>query len=473
MMTTTPWTERTVAVIGAGRSGVAAAELLVRVGARVRLTDLRPRSDVPGCGRLQELGVDLVLGGHPDSLWSKVDSVVVSPGIPRQAPALRAARERGLEMRSEIELAASLATAPALAVTGSNGKSTVTSMVGAILTEAGLQAPVCGNIGVPFSRVVKEQLDGLRTVDLYVLELSSFQTETLVDFHPRWAGVLNISPDHLDRHGELRAYVQAKLRLLRNCGDGDWVVYGADDPLLSAELRIGGATPVPFSARPIGPGPAAWIQDDWIHWRSPDHNATPVMACSQLRVLGRHNALNAAAATALACLAGATPEAAAAALGAFPGLEHRMEHCGMVAGVACINDSKATNVGATEAALSGLDGGVWLILGGRDKGSDFAPLRAILPGRVRRVLLVGEASGKIAAALRGTIPLLPCGDLERAVDTALADASPGDLLLLAPACTSFDQYEDFGQRGRHFKALVAARAGDRSALAVAAPTREE
>ena len=145
----------------------------------------------------------------------------------------------------------------------------------------------------------------------------------------------------------------------------------------------------------------------------------------------------------------------------------------MVDGVACINDSKATNVGATEAALSGLDGGVWLILGGRDKGSDFAPLRAILPGRVRRVLLVGEASGKIAAALRGTIPLLPCGDLERAVDTALADASPGDLLLLAPACTSFDQYEDFGQRGRHFKALVAARAGDRSALAVAAPRREE
>lgn len=452
------WQDRAVVVIGAGRSGVAAAELLVRCGARVTLTDLRASADRAPLTALRQLGVEIVVGNHPPSLWQDADAVIVSPGISPHAAPVRAARERGLLLLSEIELAAPLAGAPAVAITGSNGKSTVTSMVGDILTAAGLEAPVCGNIGIPFSRVVRQRLDGSRRVDVFVLEMSSFQTETIRDFHPRWAAVLNISADHLDRHGELRSYAAAKLRLMHNMDDEDSVVYGADDSYLTSQMPITTARLVPFSAAHIeSSGPAAWIEDGTIVWRGPDGLTNAVVATEEIPTVGAHNLLNAAAATAIACLAGATPENAAQALTSFAALEHRMERCGSVGGVDCVNDSKATNVGATLAALSGLDEDIWLILGGRDKGSDFNRLRDAVARRVRRVLLIGEASGKIAAALDGAVPLRRCGHLEQALDAALDHASPGDVVLLAPACTSFDQYDDYEQRGNHFKAIVAAR----------------
>ncbi len=217
---------------------------------------------------------------------------------------------------------------------------------------------------------------------------------------------------------------------------------------------------MPFTSDPSHSVPASLVADGQVVWRAPDGTERVILAAGELGALGAHNLLNAAAATAVACLFGAPPEAATRALRAFRGLEHRMESCGEVGGVRCINDSKATNVGATLASLGGLDAPVWLVLGGRDKDSDFNLLRPLMGG-VRRVLLIGEAAGRIAAALHGAVALEPCGDLERAVDSALADAAPGDVLLLAPACASFDQYEDFEQRGRR---LPGTRGGTRRPL---------
>jgi UDP-N-acetylmuramoylalanine--D-glutamate ligase len=289
--------------------------------------------------------------------------------------------------------------------------------------------------------------------------MSSFQTETITDFHPRWAAILNLSADHLDRHGSLGEYGAAKLRLLRNCTREDRVVYGADDPWVSAHLPRDGARPVPFASSPPANGGArAWVEDGAIYWRAADGNTARVVDLEQTALVGSHNALNAAAAVALSCLAGASVEDAAATLREFRGLPHRMQSCGEPRGIRCIDDSKATNVGATLASLGGLDRPVWLILGGRDKDSDFNRLRSRLPGRVRSVLLIGEAAGRIAASLHGAAPLRHCGTIERAVDAALADGRPGDVLLLAPACTSFDQFDDFEHRGRTFQTLVASRA---------------
>jgi len=455
---TSSWANRHVAVVGAGRSGVAATELLLQLGARVTLTDSRSADSLAGdLSALAAQGAELALGGHPDELWEQVDAVVVSPGIPPQAPPLAAARAQECPVVSEIELAAEFATAPCLAITGSNGKSTVTAMVGAILEAAGFEAPVCGNIGLPWSQVVAAALRGEIVPEIYVLELSSFQTEAIVAFRPRWSAILNISPDHLDRHLDLGTYAAAKLRICVNCTEEDWLVYGSDDTYLASHLPTG-PTPVPFATSAVESGPAAWLEDGTVRWRDLEGNSHTVLATDDLQVLGRHNSLNAAAATALACLAGASTANAAAALCRFRGLPHRMELCGTVKGIGCVNDSKATNVGATVAALRGIDEPIWLILGGRDKDSDFDALVPYLQANVRAVLLVGEATERIASSLRGHVTLHECGSLEGAIDHGLREAADGDVLLLAPACTSFDQYDNFEERGRHFRALIAAHA---------------
>ncbi len=451
------WTGKRVIVVGAGRSGVAATELLVFLGANVVLTDLRPASELAEARELNKCGVELALGSHPDELWHGVDAVVTSPGVHPDAAPLRAARKVGLTPVSEIELASAYADAPAVAISGSNGKSTVTSMVGAILTESGLSTAVCGNIGVPFSRVVRRVLQGEREVERYVLELSSFQTETIVDFRPRWAGLLNISADHLDRHGDFESYAQAKLRLVTNCTGDDWLVYSAADQWLTRHLPPAPRA-VPFTDTATDTATdntASWVVDGHVCWRDPDAVVHTVVDTDELAVVGSHNHLNAAAAVALSCLAGASPACAGDALRRFEGLEHRMEPCGTVCGIRCINDSKATNVDATLAALRGLDAPVWLILGGRDKDSNFERLRPALD-RVRSVLLVGEATDRVAQALNGVVPMIECIDIARAVDIGLESAAAGDVLLLAPACTSFDQYDSFEHRGRHFKTLIAA-----------------
>jgi UDP-N-acetylmuramoylalanine--D-glutamate ligase len=451
------WAGKEVVVVGAGRSGRAAAELLLTLGGRVALTDRRSAKDLTAEIDALDDRVDLHLGDHPASLWRTADAVIASPGIPPDAAPLRAAAAAGCPVYSEIELAASAAEAPIVAITGSNGKSTVTAMTAAILAAAGYDAPACGNIGLPFSRVVDEARRGQRRPERYVVEMSSFQTETIQHFRPTWSALLNISADHLDRHHDLDAYANAKLRIATNCTTEDWFVYGADDPWISDHLPKAPRA-VPFGSADTGAAPAAWTAGGSLHWRDPEGRVHAIAGLDELPVLGAHNALNAAAATALACLAGASPAAAATALLAFRGLEHRMEFCGAVAGVECVNDSKATNVGATIAALRGLDRPIWLILGGRDKDSNFRELLPHLGERVRGVMLIGEAAPRIADALDGAAELTTCGDLETAVDTALRQARAGDLILLAPACASFDQYTGFEERGRHFRRLIATRA---------------
>jgi UDP-N-acetylmuramoylalanine--D-glutamate ligase len=287
--------------------------------------------------------------------------------------------------------------------------------------------------------------------------MSSFQCRAIERFRPRWAAILNISPDHLDWHADFDEYARSKLRLTVNCTEGDWLVYGADDASLRERLGATRARQVPFGLRQPAADVrvAAWEQDGSVRWRSPDGDEQEVIASIEIGALGRHNVRNACAASALALLAGADPGAARRALRTFAGLEHRMERCGEPRGVLCVNDSKATNVDATVAALTGFANGVWLILGGRDKKGDFNRLRPLLRGRVRGVLSIGESAGRIAASLHGAIRLERCETMGRAVDRGLQLAMPGDVLLLSPACTSFDQYDDFEQRGRDFKAHVA------------------
>lgn len=456
----TYWRDRRVVVVGAGLSGVAAARLLQDCGAQVTLTDARPDADVPHAEQARRHGIELVLGGHPDELWRGADSAVLSPGIRPDAPVVEAARGAGLELVAEIEVAGGLVRAPIIAITGSNGKSTVTSMVGAILARAGLTAPVCGNIGRALCDAAHDEVIEGRAPDAYVVEISSFQAHAIDRFRPRLAAILNLQPDHIDWHGSMDAYAAAKLRLIRNMGAGDTVVYNGDDAEVVRRMPRGDFSRVPFTQGSVAAAaPAAWVADGRIWWWPAGGSPTPLLAVDELAVIGPHNHANACAAAALAASFGVAHHDIAAALRAYRALEHRMEPCGEINGIRCINDSKATNVDSTLAALSGFERGVRLILGGRDKHADFSQLLPLLDHRIAAILLIGEASDAIAAALQPTHEVQRCETLERAVDRALASATAGDTLLLSPACTSFDQYRNFEERGRHFKQLVAARSG--------------
>ena len=469
------WSDQHVVVIGAGRSGVAAAHLLVDRGARVTITDLRGVEELPEIDGLRQRGVEVACGAHPDEIWQANGVAVISPGVPPAAPPVEKAREAGLRLVAEIELAAAFIRAPIIAITGSNGKSTATSMIGAIFEAAGKPAAVCGNIGLALSAAVRHQVVDGAAYTAYVVEVSSFQTEAIVTFHPQIAAILNITPDHLDRHGSMDRYAAAKMRLLTKMGPDDWLIYNHDDPELRDRLPDGPMQLMPFAYRPEEPAsPAAWVGNERIWWWPADGDRVPVMPLAKLGVIGPHNEANACAAAAAARLAGIDLPSIAAGLEAYRALEHRMESIGEVGGVRCINDSKATNVGAAAAALAGFAGGVWLILGGRDKGADFGQLRPLLPGRVERILLIGEAADAIAKALAGADngsaetglpePVMErCETLDRAVERGLTAAAAGDTLLLSPACTSFDQYTDFEERGRHFKRLVRERLRDRGA----------
>ncbi len=456
------WQDRRVVVVGAGCSGIAAARLLLECGADVTLTDARPADEIPAAEEIAARGARLVAGSHPDEIWRGADIAVFSPGIRPDAPVSVQARAAGVEIVAEIEVAGTLVQAPVIAITGSNGKSTVTAMVGAIFAAAGLDAPVCGNIGTALSDAARaEIIDGERPY-AYVVEISSFQARGIREFRPRLAALLNIQPDHVDWHGTFEAYADAKLRLVRNMAAGDQVVYNRDDPELVSRLPHSEATWIPFAYAPqahdIEP-PSAWVGDGQIWWwPAASSNAIALIGVGELGVIGPHNHANACAATALAASAGLEPEAIVRGLTSYRPLEHRMERCGEVNGVVCINDSKATNIDATLAALSGFDRGVWLILGGRDKGADFRQLVPMLDRRVAGILLIGEAADAIATALEPSREVRRCETLETAVAQALGAAAPGDTLLLSPACTSFDQYPNFEERGRHFKELVAARA---------------
>jgi UDP-N-acetylmuramoylalanine--D-glutamate ligase len=436
-------------VVGLGSSGVAAARLLAARGWRVAVNDRADETALaPRLAQLPE-GVERHLGGHPPELLDGTSLIVVSPGVPPSLPLLEQARGRGIEVIAEVELAfRHLPGAPLLGVTGSNGKTTVTALAGEILRAAGLATAVGGNIGTPASLHAGEG-----RWDALVWELSSFQLEGCDTLRPRVGVLLNLSPDHLDRHDGLESYLAAKARIFRRQTADDWAVLNADDPALVGVRPRSKVEWFSLDNRRV----SAFLDGETLVL-----DGAPLLRRSHLGLLGEHNVANALAAALAAARFGAPREAIAAAIAAFKGLPHRHQVVAEAGGVRWVDDSKGTNIGATAAGLRGYQrGSVHLILGGLGKGQDFTALRTPVTGRVACAYLIGEAAGEIAAALDGAVEIEACGTLERAIERAAANARAGDTVLLSPACASFDQFRDYAHRGDEFARLARARAGAR------------
>ena len=443
---------RRVAILGLGISGRAAAEMLLKRGVEVVATDARAAAELELGGLATAPGLELRLGREERELPRAIDALVVSPGVAMSHSLVAAAHAAGVPVAAEVELAYAFLTGPVVAVTGSNGKSTTTAMAGALLAGAGHAVEVCGNIGLPLSRVV----DGAPG-RIFVVELSSFQLETIHRFHARAAAFLNLSPDHLDRHGDLAAYLGAKRRVFENQTAGDTAVLNADEPEVAA-------TPVAARRRCFSLAGAVEdgcsVEDGRVIERVPGATDVELFAAADVPLRGPHNLENAMAAALLARAVGVPVAGLAAALRAFRGLPHRLEPVAERAGVTFFDDSKGTNVAATARSLEGFaDGTVHLILGGRNKGADLAYLRPIVARKAARVYLIGESAGLFATALAGVVEHSLSGTLERAVAEAAERARPGESVVLSPACASFDQFRDYADRGRQFRAFARAAAG--------------
>ncbi|HYM09680.1 MAG TPA: UDP-N-acetylmuramoyl-L-alanine--D-glutamate ligase [Bryobacterales bacterium] len=445
-------------VIGLGRSGEAAAAFLVSRGAQVAATDAKPEAALGAvAAKLRAMGVCLHLGGTDAAPFLAQDLIVVSPGVPWDLHPLVEARGRGIDVIGEVELAVPYLQGPILGITGSNGKTTTTILAGHLLARGGLPVQVGGNVGMPYPPVIA--MVGTSAPGQWnVIELSSFQLESSRTLRAHIAVALNVTPDHLDRHGTFERYAAAKARLFATQQPGDFAVLNADDPTCVQYGMQTRGEPVWFSrTHPVSPG--ASVAGGWIVFERGGATARLAEVAS-IPIRGAHNLENTLAAAAAAFLAGVKPEAIARAVPEFRAVEHRLEFVRRVNGVDYYNDSKATNVDAAAKALEAFDGRLWVILGGKDKGSaekpsDYAPLRDLIARQARGVLLVGAAASKIAAQLEGAAPLIEAGTIARAVSHAAAHAQPGDTVLLAPACASFDQFENYEHRGRVFKELVA------------------
>lgn len=438
-----------VLVVGLARSGRAVAHRLAREGARVTVTDARPPSSFSPevLKELMAQRIGMELGLHRQETFQGQDLIVVSPGVPWDLPQLDAARRGGVRVAPEIEAATWFFQGTLVGITGTNGKTTATALLGRILEASGYSTFVAGNIGVPLISAV----DLFAPESLVVAELSSFQLEAIQDFHPRIAVLLNISENHLDRHRTFSAYVSAKAQIFRNQKPDDYAILNADDPTVMSLVPAIASRKVFFSLEQDLPE-GVLASRGRILYR---------VAClervlleeREIRLRGRFNVQNVMAAAAAACVLGADFKAIRSAVREFAGVEHRLEHVRTVRGVEFYNDSKATSVDAAAKALSTFERGVHLILGGKDKGAPYTPLRALIEGRVKSIYLIGSAAEKIAADLEGA-NLHWAGDLKIAVRAAFARAVSGDVILLSPACASYDQFTDFEERGRAFKEIV-------------------
>ena len=442
-------------VAGAARSGIAAAELLARRGAQVTLSE--QRAEVAEAESLRRLGVRLELGGHQTDTFTGADLVVLSPGVPPEQPAVRAARGRGVPIIGELELASRWLAGRVIAITGTKGKSTTTELTGRILEAAGFTVAVGGNIGAPLSAQVAASTPDT----LHIVETSSFQLEQIETFHPWIAVMLNFSPDHLDRHPNVDAYAAAKARIFENQHGSDWAVINADDPVVLDIARRARAAKRLFARRgPIAEGTA--IEDRWIVDRRPGATER-LVPLDAIHLLGPHLVHDVLAAASVGAIAGAAPAAMTAAVDSFRGLEHAMELVADIAGVRFVNDSKATNVESARRSIESFDSDLVPIIGGRFKGGDLRLLREPLVSRARAVVAIGEAQPLLRDALGDAVEVREAASLEEAVDEAFALARPSGVVLLAPACASFDMFRDYAERGRRFKEEVArlARAFDR------------
>jgi UDP-N-acetylmuramoylalanine--D-glutamate ligase len=426
-------------VVGMKKSGVASAEFLARRGAVVSATDLKPLEELPG---VRELGIPFAV--QTPAVFEGYDLIVPSPDVPYDLSPLEEARRRGVRVIGEVELAAPFLKGRTIGITGSNGKTTTTSLIGHILREAGVPVQVGGNIGLPVTAMVESSRDD----GWNVLELSSFQLETIHEFRAHIGLALNVTQNHLDRHHTFKNYAAIKGRLFETQQAGDYAVLNADDPVCVAYAERTRATAQWFSSRKkVDPG-ATLCGDKLVLF------GRLLMEAGEIPIRGRHNIENVLAAAIAASRAGVSHDAIAAAIRTFRAVEHRLEFVRKLNGVDFYNDSKATSVDATLKALDAFPGGVWIILGGKDKGLDYAALRSPLKEKARAALLIGAAAGKIAEQIAGAAPLVDAKTLDAAVRHAFADAAPGDTVLLAPACASFDQFKSYEHRGEVFKQIV-------------------
>ena len=444
-----PYAGKRVLVVGMARSGMAAARFLGAKGARVTVSDARGQSQLePEIRTLQALGIGWEVGGHRPETFLKAECIVVSPGVPLEQPVLREAAGRGTEILSEIELASRFLRGRIVGITGSNGKTTTTTLVGEILEAAGFRVQVGGNIGVALTSLV----EGSASDSINVVELSSFQLEAITSFRAHIGLILNITPDHMDRYRNLAAYASAKLNLLNNQEAADFAVLNRDDRLLRELAEPTAAKRFWFSTRiPVDQGTC--LQDGALVFSNPG-SREQVVRVEDVRIKGRHNLENVAAAVTVARLLGASVESIRETVARFRGVSHRLEWVRQIRGVDFYNDSKATNPTSAQRALEAFEQRLVLILGGRDKASDFTVLSPQVGRRVKGLVLLGEASRKIESQLAGTAPVTRAASMEEAVRLAFGQADPGEVVLLAPACSSFDMFRDYEDRGNVFKEAV-------------------
>jgi len=450
--------DKRVLVVGLGRSGVASALFLKAHGARVTVSDTKSgdelRNEIP---TLLDHGITVETGGHGERTFRGQDLIVVSPGVPVDAPALVQARALGEEVIGEIELASQFLPGPMVAITGSNGKTTTTTLAGEILTGGGFPTLVGGNIGTPAISLVERA----KSETVIVLEVSSFQLETIQAFHPKVAVVLNVTPDHLDRHKTFEAYADAKARMFDNQRNDDFAVLNADDPTCVVMAQRTKAQVFWFSRqKQVSQG--AWVRDGNILFRDGggqgENGQREIMPVSEIPLKGAHNLENVLAAACAGALMGCETNKIRQAVHDFKAVEHRLEFVATIGGVDYYNDSKATNVDATIKALESFPANIHLILGGKDKGSDYTVLNDLLQKRVKRVYTIGAAAEKIesqiASSKNANVEVVHAETLENAIRKAHAAAVPGDVVLLAPACASFDQFKNYEHRGQVFKEIV-------------------
>jgi UDP-N-acetylmuramoylalanine--D-glutamate ligase len=440
-----------VLVVGLGKSGLSAAMFLRGQGARVTVSDTRSavalEKEIPA---LLEAGIMVESGGHGLLTFRRQDLIVISPGVPMDTPEVKQVVAFGLPVIGELELASRYLQGQVVAITGSNGKTTTTTLVGQIFSDAGVPTLVGGNIGLPVIDLVAKSTP--ETVS--VLEVSSFQLETVEEFHPQIAVILNITPDHLDRHGSFESYAAAKARITERQTAEDFLILNAEDKEAQMVALKTKAQIYWFSGRrPIKQG--AFVHGDSILFLAREGaKAEPVMPVSEIHLKGSHNVENVLAAVCAARLAKIPAESIRASVAGFKAVEHRLELVKLVNGVEFYNDSKATNVDATMKAVASFPGGIHLILGGKDKDSDYGLMSGMLKERVKIVYTIGSAAEKIERQLQGVVKIVSAETLQVAVAKAAKAAAIGDVVLLSPACSSFDQFENYEQRGRVFRQLV-------------------
>ena len=439
-----------VLVVGAGKSGLSAARFLARKGARVTISEAKPEGDL-NRELLEEmlwLGISLETGGHRAESFLSADTIIISPGVPLGLEPLKAARERDIPIMGEMELASRLMDTPIIAITGTNGKSTATALMGSMIHHAGFETFVGGNIGTPLMDYVAED----RKADYAVVEVSSFQLDTMERFSPTISLLLNISPDHLDRYPDYETYAQSKLKILQNQGSGDYAILNDNDERLS-EFNPGGEVCVLRYGTKQGKKRHAFIEHETIKASMPG-KGTVHFDLHEFRLPGQHNLENLMGVILAALALKVEPRVVQETIDQFEGLPHRLEWVGRIGGVDFYNDSKATNVLAAARSVASFDRTVILIAGGRDKGGDYGPLVNAASGRVRKAIFLGEAKHLLAESFEGILPFKLAENLTSAVSQAFSWAEPEDVVLLAPACSSFDMFSDYAHRGTIFKEAV-------------------